>query len=114
MRPSFFWILYCHFISKADTGEIARLDEKFAKMDREFTWNIKIDGIWKDDFDDGDSCCYWSFCIKDTSRDELNKPYCVAAMYENVPDDWVTGPLEDKLIEVQITPHFSDEVMDSS
>ena len=93
---------------------IGRLDKRVSEMDNEFTWNIKIDGIWKDDLDDGDTCCTWSFCIKDTSRDILNQPYCVAAMYENVPDNWVKGPMNDKLIEVIITPYFSDEVITGS
>ena len=111
MRLSFISLAFNVFIAKAG---IARLDGKFSEMDREFTWKIKIDGIWKDELDDGDSCCTWSYCIKDKPREELNKRFCIAAMYENVPENWVEGPMKDKLIEVMITPHFSDEVKTGS
>ena len=111
MRLSFISLAFHVFIAKAG---IARLDGKFAEMDREFTWKIQIDGIWKDELDDGDGCCSWSYCFPDKPREELNKPVCIAAMYENLPDNWVKGPMKDKLIEVMIIPHFSDEVKTGS
>ena len=120
MGVNFISLILSTMLPTVKSSQFKSLDQYFSTMSPEFTWNIKIDGIWKDDLDDGhSSCCWWGgdFCIREERIADLEKTKTMAAMYKKIPEEKEERMLtklkfeeDDKLIDVKIKPIFYDKV----